>query len=189
MSIEDKISIEIFLPTIQFSHTPNGSTVADTSWNQYCWVSKMEIDVKQVGYDTDDQATDEDIIYENVIDSDAVQELPEITVKFTTADTHLRPAYSNVMLDGKLLGNIYDSTSGTIGVPEEHIIERYVSQYSTPTRKLSLGCNWHVSRALPACALCTIGTFENGVMWKPVGQELDFKTGWDNITFIEFKTN
>lgn len=148
-----EIDFAIYLPNIQlisdFNHLP------PTKYNGYAWIKDLSIKTAVYGQaiESSDEETEEgtgtnqkisenDVVYENVIDTDFVNEMSDIEVKFTTLTEMSKPSYSNVVVE--INGNntalkIVKETglTGTNQVPEENIIERYYNQYSTPTKKLS----------------------------------------------------
>lgn len=132
VSMIDEIKIEIFLPSSIF-HTSQSN-------NQYCWVKDLKFQIAEFGQ-ANENADNNDVIYENVIDQDAVNELNEITVKLTTKPDYAKPAYSNTVYyrngSAVMLEAIKEDALGGIAQkPEENIIEKYVKQYSTPTKKI-----------------------------------------------------
>lgn len=143
VDISKGVSIEIHKPTNMWGFTqnpPNGEDVRPY-YNAYCWLS--DLSVKVVESDQDFPKEDNDVIYENVIDTDAVNEMKDITVRLTTWSEMTKPSYSNVIYgvgdENVLLSAITEAAiSGNAQKPEENIVEKYVQQFSTTTKSFSI---------------------------------------------------
>lgn len=129
-----EIQFEIEFPSLQYILN------SSSQWNAYCWIKDLSI--KAVQAEQDAEVEDSDIIYENVIDEDAVNEFSDISLKLTTYTNMTEPSYSNVIYTNG--SNVFlsaiteNAISGVAQKPEENIIEKYVNQYSTQTKKLNM---------------------------------------------------
>lgn len=147
--------------------------------NGYCWIEKMKFTVGTKGSDNFDNT---DCVYENVIEGDSLNELDEITVKFTTYPDNGKISYSNVCYNGSLLTGVKQvGLSGNFQKPEENIIEKYVTQYSTPTKKETLTTDLTF---LPYQKIVDSYWNENFIM---LGQQIDYQNDRQNITLIQIK--
>ena len=178
------ISIEILRPYFQFVYVDGNWKSYD--WNQYCWVKDLSIKVVEAGHEND---TEDDILYENIISSDSVNEMSDITVKFTTYDNLNKAAYSNVILatgnTNSLLEYIYEPClSNALQKPEENIVEKYVSQYSSQTKTIqaTLGLNY-----TPFTKVYGIDVYEPNQGYCQTATEIDYRMGRQKITLVEKK--
>lgn len=182
MSMLDDISIEVFLPNSQFQLSGG-----NTSWNQYCWVKDLSFKIVEQGQDTEQE--ENDVIYENVIDTDAINELGEITVKLTTFTEHAKPSYSHVVyhrgnITDFLLNVTEDALSGTAQKPEENIVEKYVNQYSTPTKKIQATQTMDIT---PLDKIYNADVDNPTDAYVPLGGEIDYAAGRQTITMLQLK--
>lgn len=183
-----EITFIIYRPTPQFMWN-SGSNKFHTEfeYNAYCWVKDFTIKCVQEGEDTEQE--ENDVVYENEIDVDSVREFSDITVKFTTYTDLTKPAYSNVIYNGTtgsaLLTELRDThLTTTAQVPEQNIVQRYVDQYSTQTRKLTLQLDmtatpftkvFYADVENPSAGYCQLGT------------DINYKDDKQSITLIEKK--
>lgn len=182
MSMLDDISIEVFNPNFQFQLSGG-----NTSWNQYCWVKDLSFKIVEQGQDIEQQ--ENDVVYENVIDTDAINELGEITVKLTTFTEHAQPSYSNVVYHRgnvtDLLTNVTeDAISGTPQKPEENIVEKYVLQYSTPTKKIQATQTMDIT---PLSKIYNADVDNPTDAYISLGGEIDYAAGSQSITMLQLK--
>lgn len=140
----------VLRPSPQFAwNSGNDKYHTEFEWNAYCWVKDLSIKCVQGGQDSDQE--DSDVVYENIIDSQSINELDEIALKFTTYTEMTKPAYSNVIYyngtTNKLLETITEPAlaDSTAQKPEENIIEKYVEQYNKPTKQFSIPLDLTVS--------------------------------------------
>ncbi len=185
MSMLDDISIEIGFPTIQFQGTLASDD--DTSWNQYAWVKDLTFKICEPGQDLEGE--DNDIVYENVIDVDAINEMGTISVRFTTWTENTKPSYSNVVYyknsQATMLGDVTEPCISNIPQKcEENIIEKYVKQYGSSTKKISATLDMD---ATPLTIVYGIDVDRPTQRFVPLGTEIDYKMQSQNITLIELK--
>lgn len=143
VDISQGISIEIHKPNNQWVWNRGNPSFEDVDpfYNAYCWLSDMSI--KIVESDQDFPKEDSDIVYENIIDADAVNEMKDITVRLTTWCNLTKPSYSNVIYEkngaNTLLETITEpAISNAAQKPEENIVEKYVKQFDTTTKSFSI---------------------------------------------------
>lgn len=188
VDLSQDIHFEIQCP----APTCYGWSDKESSWfglkyNAYCWLSELTIKVVERGQDVVKE--DNDVIYENVVDEDSLNELDEITFRLTTYNNTTKPSYSNVVYvsTGKtFLTYIKDrGLSSAEQKPEENCIERYVNQYSTPTRQLCITLtdnhNTTTYNGIITPFIC------QGTGYFPLGIEIDYANSKETITLIEEK--
>ena len=179
LDMNGEITFEIHMPSRMQNFvgtTPDNGIV----WlNNMCWLKTIKISIGTKGSENFDKT---DCIYENIIDDDSINELDEIVVKLTTYPDNGKMSYSNVQLDNSLLTTIReDSISGVEQKPEENIIEKYVNQYSTLTKKETITTDMSFT---PLQKIVDSYWNENFVM---LGQQINYADDNENITIIQIK--
>ena len=158
------------------------------SHNAWSWISDFSIKLCEKGQDI--EKLDNDVVYENVIDSDSINDFGEITFKMTTWHPNIKPSYSNVVtwVNGErvMLEKIKETNlSGQEQVAEENTIERYVLQYQTPTKK--------ISHSLPLSGITPFDRIQGLDVNNPndyymqLGTEIDYVRAIQKITYIQCK--
>lgn len=183
------VEFEIYLPTIQFV-VMNGSASDKANirkHNAYCWIKDLSIKVAQSGQDV--EKSENDVIYENVINDAAISELDDITVKLTTYTDLTKPSYSNVIyLNGDnrtFLSAVKESAlSGNAQKPEENIIEKYVNQYSTQTKKLTMTLGLNIT---PLQLITNCDVDNPNKQFVELGTSIDYANDCQTLTAIELK--
>lgn len=170
-NFKDKLGIDsgILIPTRMFD-TENSAEVCDITLTfyrpfgatkdtpvKYTLIEDFEIkvitksDLNGLNSSNDDTDTE----YTNEIDSDSIVEKSNLELDISTWDSK-QLNYSSVVyneklndsgknlfgIDTKRVRHIYNSSTGEILRPEEHIINNNINQYSTPT--LNLNLNLHL---------------------------------------------
>lgn len=146
--------------------------------NSYCWIKDLSVKIVNEGADT----VDKDTIYENVINANNINELPDITCRITTIPNRYFLSYSHVGYDGGFLTGISEaSLSGVMQKPEENIIEKYYNQYSSPTitEDLTLSMDFNQYDKI-------LDTYWNKD-FVVNGMSIDYRAGKKNITLTEIK--
>ena len=177
-----EISFDICLPAIQFWY--KGEVV----YNGYCWLKDFDLKIVQKGQD--DETQESDIIYENIIDESNVNDLREITLKLTTLTTKTKPSYSNVMYESggtiKPVETILEVGSGAVRKrPEENIVEKYVEQYSTPTKKIVMDLEYQ--GISPVNKLFGIDVDNPSQGFVQLGTTIDYLYDKQTITCVQMK--
>lgn len=189
VSMTGDIIIEVFIPSYQFKKG-TGVTTANYNYNEYAWISDLKFYIVEPGQGSE-QSTGDDVVYENVIDTDAVNELSEITLKLTTKPDYTKPAYSNVVYTGSRLGPIMldtisePSLSGVAQKPEENIIEKYVKQYSTPTKKIQ--ATQQLALLWPFVKIYGADVDNPNDAYVMLGGSIDYSLERQTITMIQLK--
>ena len=187
VTLSDNIEFSVLRPGYQFLYNSgNPNFVCYYHYNAYCWVSNLEIRVVEAGHEDDEE---NDIIYENVLNDDAVNELNDITVKLTTWTDMAKASYSTVIYNGgsgdtPLTSITESSLSGNAQKPEENIVEKYTSQYSTSTKKIKANLGLGVS---PFSKVYAIDVYEPSQGYVVTSSEIDYARGTQQITMIEKK--
>lgn len=153
--------------------------------NAYCWISDFSLKCVQEGQDED--GNDSDVVYENVIDECSVNNMAEIGVKLTTYVDSVKPSYSHVIYGTTantfLTEVLEESLANTQAQkPEENIIQKYVHQYSTPTKRISLTLNTGIK---PFQRLLGVDVENPTIPYVQLGSEIDYRKGRQTITTIE----
>lgn len=151
--------------------------------NAYCWISDLSISVVREG--ESDLGNDSDVIYENELSGCSVNDMDEIRVKITTLTDAVKPSYSH-MLRGTsaFLETVLEESLGnsTAQKPEENIIQKYVHQYSTPTKKITLPLPIGIT---PFQKLFGVDVENLGDAYVQLGTELDYKYARQTITAVQ----
>ena len=153
--------------------------------NAYCWLKDLSIKCMYAGQDED--GNDSDVVYENVLSECSVNDLSEITVKINSFKKGISPSYSSVAYNNSekttfLSGVTEASLSNNAQLPEENIIEKYVHQYSTPTKKITLTLPDTIN---PMNKLKGVDVDNPNVGYVQLGTEIDYVNGNQTITVIE----
>ncbi len=191
VSQDDDMYIEILCPWVSFYAHKKLEISNDTEYeshNAWTWLSDFSIKLCEKGQDI--EKLDNDVVYENVIDSDSINDFGEITFKMTTWHPNIKPSYSNVVtwVNGErvMLEKIKEANlSGQEQAAEENMIERYVLQYQSPTKK--------ISHSLPLDGITPFDRIQGLDVSNPndyfmqLGTEIDYATGIQKITYIQCK--
>lgn len=184
-----EIVFEILLPRLQIITEYDG--LPRSLYNGYCWVKDFSIKTTTEGQSIAEE--ENDVVYENVINESNVNDMDEIDLKFTTAIDGLKPSYSNVIYkyvdDGVVENKFLDGFSekyktGVYQKPEEHIVERYYNQYSTPTKKIThtLGLESN-----PFYKYYNVDIDNPNDCYVQLGCEIDYARNKQEITLIQKK--
>lgn len=191
INLDDEIQIEILNPspgTWWYKGLDIYDGSAGEKYNAFTWISDFTIKICEKGQDIEKQ--DSDVIYENVVDVDSINELNEITLKFTSHHSNVKPSYSNVVewIDGKrvFVEGISEPAIGSgVQLPEENLIERYVNQYSTQTKKI--GITLPANNITPFDRIKGLDITYPNDNYMQLGTEIDFAKGSQKITYIQCK--
>jgi len=186
-----EISFEFLNPAPSFYGNTGNPNFEDKFYevNAYCWISDFSLKCVEEGQEED--GNDSDVIYENVIDECSINDLQEIRVRLTTYAENVKPSYSHVLYDTRILnapivfltGVLEDSLGNTDPQkPEENIIQKYVHQYSTPTKKITLAIEDSVA---PFQRLLGVDIENPTIAYVPLGSEIDYRFATQRITTIE----
>lgn len=187
VDISQPISFEIINPLPAVGGR-NGNEYFHYEFNAYCWVKDLSIDFVKKGFEN---KTENDLTYENVVDSGSVHEMSDITVKITTDTPMAQPSYSTVAY--KLNNNdilkplsavTEESISGAAQKPEENIVEKHVLQYNTPTSKISLTLSDSIA---PFRKMYAVDVDDQEQGFVQLGTEIDYHESRQTITAVEKK--
>lgn len=185
VDLKSEVEFQILLPEAM-NRIYNSDLSLSSYWNNYCWIKDLKISVVEPNQDYERE--ENDIVYENVIDEENINELDEITLKVTSYTPDTKPSYSNVGLskDGEIfLQDIREiGLSGVYQKPEENIIEKYYSQYSTPTKKISLTVGNNIS---PLQKIYGADVDKPSTGYVVLGSEIDYLYDSQTITVVEKK--
>lgn len=188
------MEFEVHMPTAQFAMRYNDNPW-DYSFNPYCWLKDLSIKCVQVGADGNEE-DESDVLYENIIDTDAVSTLDDITVKLTTASELTKPSYSNVIyyynntnsllatVKEKCINGNQENPNGIPQKPEENIVEKYVTQYSTTTKQIDMTLTMDVT---PFNLITGIDVESPSRRFVQLSTEIDYKRNAQEIKFEEIK--
>lgn len=172
----DEIKFEICLPNKIQIYIGNKT---HDGMNSYCWLDGIKVEFATKGQENYDLA---DVIYENVIDEFSVNELSDITLKFTTYPNEGQHSYSNVGYNGQLINNVIKlGLDGVANKMEENIVKKYVNQYSTNTISQNMTLN------LKATPISRIKDTSNGKFFHVCGLEIDYADSSQRVHMIESK--
>ena len=182
-SLNDEIEIEVHMPTRQY--TFNNQAV----YNGFVWLKDFDIKLVQKGQNAENQ--EGDLVYENVINEDAVSNLSDITCKITSYTSGVAPSFSTVMYSNSgtimPLSGFVDNSSIEARTGEENIIEKYVQEYQHQTRKITYTLDNQKSGLRPWSRFNRYDPDEPQQMYVMLGEEIDYQNGTNTITAVELK--
>lgn len=156
----------------------NGNNTHD-GMNSYCWVKGFETKLVTKGSEGTDLS---DVVYENVIDELSVNELSDITLKFTTYPNEGQHSYSNVGYSGHLIDKVIKvGLDGEASKMEENLVKEYVNQYCTNTISQNMVLN------LKATPISRIKDTVLNKFFHVCGQEIDYAKGSQRVNMVESK--
>jgi hypothetical protein len=191
VSQEEDFYIQILCPQTGFYAYEKLDIANGTEYeshNAWTWVSDFSIKLCERGQDI--EKLDNDVVYENVIDDESINDFGELTFKLTTWHPNIKPSYSNVVtwVEGErvMLASIQENNlMGIPQVPEENMIERYVLQYNTPTKKITHSLP--IEGITPFDKISGLDVARKGATFMQLGTELDYEVGIQKITYIQCK--
>ena len=183
-NVGDSLQVDILLPKIQ-TELNN-----EKHYNGWCWIKDLDIKLVQKGQS--EEKDEGDVVYENIIEEDAVNEIREITCKLSTYYSGVAPSYSTVLIESggtKMVMSGFTSP-GLVEAKEGeyNIVERYVQQYSTPTKKISMVVESNgAGRRNPWTYYKGLDVDNPAQIFVELGSEIDYQAGTKNFTAIELK--
>lgn len=188
IDVTQPITFEIINPTPSFYGNTGSPNFEDKfyEYNAYCWISDLSLKCVQEGQDVD--GNDSDVVYENEISECSVNELNEIRVRLTTHVENVKPSYSDVIVVGygpkHFLSGMIDIALGNVQEQkaEENIIQRYVHQYGTPTKKITLTLD---SSIKPFQAIRGADVDNLDDKYVQLGTEIDYRMARQTMTIIQ----
>ena len=156
-------------------------------FNEYVWLK--DITLKCMQANQDEEGNEGDVIFENSLSGCSVNDYDSMTLKVTTYQPKLKPSYSHMVykrLNGDtpvfLTAIKENALSGNAQKPEENIIEKYVHQYSTPTKKITMTLPIDIS---PLDKVKGIDVEDTSAYYVQLGTEIDYRTDRQTITYLE----
>ena len=186
MDLTQQITFEVINPKPSFYGNTGNPKHEDKfyEYNSYCWIKDLSLKVVREG--ESDLGNDSDVVYENVLDECSVNEMSEIKVRITTQTDEVKPSYSHMIMGSGFLQTVYEaaipSTEPTALKPEENIIQKYVHQYSTPTKKITLTLDDDIK---PFQKLFGVDVEALNVGYVQLGTEIDYSMGRQTITAVQ----
>ena len=157
-------------------------------YNAFCWIRDLSIDFIRKEHENKEE---NDIVYENIIDSGSTNELSDVTCKITTDNSLAQPSYSSVAYKLNtndtlsILTAITESCiSGVAQKPEENIVEKYVLQYRTPTAKITLTLSDDIA---PFQKMFSVDVVDQEQGFVQLGTEIDYHNSRQTMTCVEKK--
>lgn len=184
----DEIVFEVINPDPSF-YGNTGNPNFEHKWynmNSYCWISDLSLTVAREG--ESDLGNDSDVIYENIIEECSVNDMSEIRVRITTFTDQVKPSYSHMLKTtsstrGFLTGILEQALGNTDEQKaEENIIQKYVHQYQTPTRKITLPLPVDIA---PFQKLFGVNVDNASEGYVQLGTEIDYRIGRQTITAVQ----
>ena len=137
------------------------------------------------------------MVYETIIDDDAVSELSDIEVKITTSVDAVKPAWSNMILytggTNTLLSAItepslydYGETMSAL-TPEENICLKYYKEYSTPTAKFSMDVQPDQLTPFTKVFNVNVNADQEYEGYVPIGSEIDYREYKQSLKLVHIK--
>ena len=153
-------------------------------YNAYCWIKDLSLSCVREG--ESDLGNDSDVIYENEIDECSVNDMQEIKLKITTQTDMVKPSYSHMLYTSGFITTVRERSipreKADPLLPEQNIIAKYVHQYSTPTRKITLTLDDDIK---PFQKLFGVDVENEGRGYVQLGGEIDYRMGRQTITTVE----
>lgn len=178
------IQFEIYNPDCSFYAWTGNPDFEDQfrNMNSYCWIKDLSLKCVREG--ESDLGNDSDCVYENEINACSINELDEIRVKITTFTDKVQPSYSHMLLGSGFLLTIFEEALGNTEEqkPEENIIQKYVHQYQTPTKKFTLPLDISIS---PLQKLTGVDIDMPTDGYVQLGTEIDYRMAMQTITCVE----
>lgn len=149
--------------------------------NGSCWISTLNMQI--VNKDSK-LYEDKDILYENIIDEESLNEYAEQEFKITTYPDYGKASYSHV--GRKTTGRYFDFVV-TEGVsdrwlkPEEALMNKLYTQYSTPTRTETLTLDLSYTPQMK------IYDGWQDANFAPIGTSVDYGMDRQTLTLVETK--
>lgn len=168
----------------RFAHVSDigGGDYTGDYGNGYCFIKDLSINI------TNRNAAlyeDEDVIYENIIDEGNVIDGDEIEVKLTS-DRYNGFSFSVVSTktaeDVNTTDILFYNKNKKLLKPEEAIVERYVSQYSTP----SIRENVTLDMSFKPWEMIVDSYWDKDFV--VIGQEIDYQLCRQTLSLLEKKT-
>lgn len=166
----------------------NGNNYFHYEYNAYCWIKNLSIDFVKKGFEGN---LENDLTYENIVDSGSVHEMSDITVRITSDSPMAQPSYSSVAY--KLSSNATlqplsaitePSILGEALKPEQNIVEKHVYQYNTPTSKISLTLSDDIA---PFRKMYSVDVDDQSQGFVQLGTEIDYHNSRQTMTCVEKK--
>ena len=188
VDITQGVEIEILNPDASFYGNKGNPSFENVffDYNAYCWIKDLSLKVVQEGQE--DGGNDNDVVYENEINECSVNDMSEIRVRITTHSYDVKPSYSDmiyvngakpVFLFGVYEESLHDNLAQK---PEENIIQKYVHQYSTQTKKITLPLGIDIT---PMQRLVNVDVENPSIGYVQLGTEMDYRAGKQSITCVE----
>ena len=188
MDITQGVELEVLNPYASFyGNTGNPNFQWKFyEYNAYCWIKDLSLKIVQEGQE--DGGNDSDIIYENIIDECSVNDMSEIRVRITTHSYEVKPSYSDmiyvnvetpVFLRGIYEESLHDNQAQKA---EENIIQKYVHQYGTQTKRITLTLG---SEITPMQRLVGVDVENPTIGYTQLGTEIDYRMASQTITCVE----
>lgn len=189
VDITQPITFEVLNPIPGFTGNTGNPDFENVGFetNAYCWIK--DLSVKCVYAGQDEEGNDSDVVYENVLSECSVNDMPEIKIRINSFKQGISPSYSSMIykLNSSvrptfLSGVTEASLSNNAQLPEENIIEKYVHQYSTQTKKITLTLPDTIS---PISKMRGVDVDNPNIAYVQLGTEIDYSMGRQTITAIE----
>lgn len=188
VDITQGVEIEILNPDPSFYGNTGNPDFANKfyEYNAYCWIKDLSLKVMQEGQE--DGGNDNDVVYENKINECSVNDMSEIRVRITTHSYRVKPSYSDMIYSGgtkpTFLMAIYEESlhDNSAQKPEENIIQKYVHQYGTQTKKITLPLDIDIT---PMQRLVNVDVENPAIGYVQLGTEMDYRVGRQTITCVE----
>jgi len=179
------IEFQIYNPDCSFYANTGNPHFEDQfrNMNSYCWIKDLSLKCVREG--ESDLGNDSDVVYENEINECSVNEMDEIRVKITTFTNEVQPSYSHMILGSGFLESVLEESLGDNEEPqkpEENIIQKYVHQYQTPTKKMTLPL---VINITPLQKLTGVDVDMPTDGYVQLGTDIDYRMAMQTITCVE----
>lgn len=188
VDITQGVEIEILNPDPSFYGNTGNPNFENRfyEYNAYCWIKDLSLKVVQEGQE--DGGNDNDVIYEDIINECSINEMSEIRVKITTHRYDVKPSYSDMIYVNAetpvFLMGIYEESlhDNQAQKAEENIIQKYVHQYGTETKKITLTLPDEIT---PMQRLLGVDVENPTTGYVQLGTEIDYRMGRQTITTVE----
>lgn len=189
VDITEGIEFEVLCPGPLFYGDTGGDNPYKRyyEWNSYMWLKSLSMKCVQKGQDA--EGNESDVVYDNEPATGCSINDLEMTCRITTHRDNIKPSYSHMgykRLNSDpttfLTGITETAISNVNQAPEENIIEKYVHQYSTPTKKITLDIDMEHT---PLQKTYNVDVENPSKGYVQLGAEIDYKHDRQQITFVE----
>lgn len=166
--LSGELEFAIYPPKIHFSHT---DSIPESEFIRRIYLEDFYFGRSEYEFSENEEDSDSDRIYENVVNENYINEMDEIELKISSYNND-GSCHSKVLLgDNYLESNLYCGITGGNIRPEELLIRRVIDHYSATKIKLSQVLK---KADIKPFSILT-DKFMSGKRFMNIGGEIDYK--------------